>query len=764
MNRLTDSELVEAFNKAPSLDNLKKLKEAVEDYIGSLSDNCSVVVFDDDTNAFRNSLKDIDNLEFIDQLAAEDGAVDLYDHILLAASKKINKEIEKKMLKRFIASQDEVIKINGDIVYCSEGVPFTRSMLYASPTFMFLTGVLLNNEQASADIKSAFIKIIAQNFNRENEDSITYERSIDDYDYDTDRYDRYKFRKLCDRYGYKVSRLECLMEIYPSFDMSLALLKCADISNDWDVQLSLVRFATDNFIKSNPNKKQFEEFVSVLCRKSLDSRFTNDVKIESLHKIMDKFSSPEEIKICKKYAKMNNLDINGHRIIAYPKMVSLLEEIDSAYKNNDKKHLSRIKQKIKRMNDQDFYHIDHMAMEFLVNNFTQENLEKVNNLRAFYGLKAVVSEQPLLEKNERDIRRMEFAHNIGVTKENNPHYEHTYSEAFKKFIGDYGQQYYPDDYIDVLQDSEAVKMLNEHGFGSFIEQLPEVLAEHHVPPKLVPQFYVKDLQYFLLDSHSYSIDKYEKRSIFDFNEVDIEPPVPEVRKTFWKNVVRNKKLVKFITNDLRKKGVRDFYIKLLFENAKLYGNPNYDTKDCDFPVFLQVHHRVALKDGGTNTPDNFVIVVNMPNKLNSHKPLHEWDSPLVHLYKHKEVDKDGIIISQKTKSEEDIEVRLNTVFVKDEENSKNNSLERVLYYGGPQISSMFIGESNRSLRLSIQNIHRLKSRLNEKSIDKLFEKPKNTSNIDDNNNDNNDKDKEIMQMKMRPRRPRTEPPRAYMSK
>ena len=55
----------------------------------------------------------------------------------------------------------------------------------------------------------------------------------------------------------------------------------------------------------------------------------------------------------------------------------------------------------------------------------------------------------------------------------------------------------------------------------------------------------------------------------------------------------------------------------------------------------------------------------MPGVVDSHSPLHEYDNPLIHLYKHKEVGKDGIIISDKKRSKDDIEIRLNTVFVAD---------------------------------------------------------------------------------------------------
>lgn len=236
-----------------------------------------------------------------------------------------------------------------------------------------------------------------------------------------------------------------------------------------------------------------------------------------------------------------------------------------------------------------------------------------------------------------------------------------------------------------------------------------------MPPEIVPELCVKDLQHLLIEYHSDTIGNRERRSIFRLDEVGIEHKADSVRETFWKEVVKDKRLIKTISEDLRQKGVSDVDIDLLWEHAEQYGFPNFDAWGGGVnSVFLQVHHRKALKDGGTNSADNFIIVVNMPKELNSHEPLHEYDNPLIYLYKHKNVEEDGIIISQKLKDPEDIPVRLSTVFVADEENIRNNNPNRVLYYGGTSASSMYVGRVNSHVRGAIDKISKIYDRIAKK--------------------------------------------------
>jgi len=433
----------------------------------------------------------------------------------------------------------------------------------------------------------------------------------------------------------------------------------------------------------------------------------------ALKKILDYDTSKPTQKLVLKIAKEKKLDIYGHKSFVQPQMLDLLEKVNTAVKSNDE----TILKKLKKLGDKQVYRIDHEAMNFLVNNFTEENLQKVNNLRALWGLKCVVSEESLTEKNLRDIRRMEFSQTVSETKVDNPHYSHTYSQAYQNFIPDYNVDYISEDYKDVLKESNAVSLLNEHGFSSFTKQLPEVLAEQHVPPQLVQQLCIKDLQHLLIEYHADDINNRDRREIFNLSEVGIRHEADSVRETFWQEVVKDKKLIEFMSKDLKKKGIPTGEINQLWENAERYGYPNAYDHDRDkkvTSVFLQVHHRKALKDGGTNTPDNFIIVVNMSGKLNSHDPLHEWDNPLVHLYKHENAQADGVIISQKKTGKDDVEVRLNTVFIADEENMKNKNSERVLYYGGIDSSAMYVGDVNRSVRSAINKISKVYDKLAEK--------------------------------------------------
>lgn len=522
---------------------------------------------------------------------------------------------------------------------------------------------------------------------------------------------------------------------------------------DWDDQDTSVTNNIDSFLEEKASSEQIAEYIEELaslnirydhenfsyaCKEILDKNPSNETLAtviktlsnldpnekkyysddisEVFIKIIDEH--PERVDQIRTLAQKNGFDgVFAHKVFSEPKMLKMLETVNTALKNNDKKALNKFKAKLAKMSDKEIFQIDHAAMEFLVNNFTQENFDKVNNLRAFWGLKAVISEESLTEKNLRDIRRMEFSHSVSETDESNPHYSHTYSDAYKDFVPDHNIHYKKKEYIDILATSPAAQMLREHGFSSFVKQLPDVLKSAHVPPSLVPKLCVKDLQHLLIEHHSDDISNRWKRSIFDLEEVGIDHKADEVRATFWKEVVKDKDLIKFISNDLKKKGVDKYAIERMCQDAKECGNPNANIRS----VFFNVHHRVALKDGGTNTPDNFVIVIRMPGVVDSHSPLHEYDNPLIHLYKHKEVDKDGVIISDKKRSNEDVEIRLNTVFVADEENARKNINKKVLYYGGPH-SSSYIGKVHQAVRLALNNIDRIYQKISEKVKNKSNQK------------------------------------------
>ena len=526
---------------------------------------------------------------------------------------------------------------------------------------------------------------------------------------------------------------------------------------DWDDQDTSVTDNIAEFIKENASSEQIAEYINTLSR--LDIRYDHENFSYACREILDKDSSvetlttviktlsnleskkyyrddisevfikiidehPERVDQIRTLAQKNGFDgVFAHKIFSEPKMLKMLETVNTASKNNDKKTLNKFKAKLAKMSEKEIFQIDHAAMTWLVNNFTQENFEKVNNLRAFWGLKAVILEESLIDKNLRDIRRMEFSHSVSETEQGNPHYEHTYSDAYKKFVPDHNKSFEKKEYADVLTSSPAVQMLKEHGFSSFVEQLPDVLQEAHVPPSLVPQLYVKDLQHLLIEHHSSEISNRWRRSIFDFYEVDIDHKAAEVRATFWQEVIKDKDLIKFISNDLKKKGITRKTIEQMWKDAKECGNPNHTVRQ----VFFNVHHRVALKDGGTNTPDNFVIVIRMPGVVDSHSPLHEYDNPLIHLYKHKDIGDGGIIISDKKRSKEDVEIRLNTVFVADEENIRKNINKKVLYYGGPHASS-YIGKVHKAVRSALNNIDKIYQKISEKVKNKRKQEPQPSQN------------------------------------
>ena len=471
----------------------------------------------------------------------------------------------------------------------------------------------------------------------------------------------------------------------------------------------------EKILKTDHSSETITSILNVIQKKEVRREYEYYTKKGAkrlFNQILDYDGSPETIKLVEKIAQDMEVDISDHRLILGPKVIAMMDEINTAIENNDEKTLQEFRKTLRQLGDKKVYHIDHVAMEFLVNNFTEENFLKVNNLRAFWGLKCVISEKSLAEKNLRDIRRLEFTQKIGVTSKSSPHYKHTYSEGYQEFVPDYNTKYEPDDYKEALKKNKAVKLLEESGFGMFVEQLPKILAKAHVPPELVytdedHQLLVKDFEHLLVEH--YHLDQTKLNSM---QLAKIQHRADPVRETFWKEIANDKKLVDHITRYLKKHNMQSSEISQMWQDAKDYGWPNFSTgRQTLNPVFMQLHHRVALKDGGTNTPDNFVIVVRIPNvhdwniaELDSHSPLHEYDNPLIHLYKYKEVGKDGIIISQKRKSKDDVEIRMNTVFVADEENIRSNKPERVLFYGGIDQEDMYVGKNNSHVH-AIVNSH-----------------------------------------------------------
>ncbi len=164
-------------------------------------------------------------------------------------------------------------------------------------------------------------------------------------------------------------------------------------------------------------------------------------------------------------------------------------------------------------------------------------------------------------------------------------------------------------------------------------------------------------------------------------EFDAESLKEDAKSQFWMDLAKNPKMVQAISADLKKKGINNYTIDLIWSNAQ-DGNPQGCRRQNRVnSISFQLHHDWALKDGGENKPNNFVAVTAF-----SHKFLHQQDNPLVTLYKNENAKSpDDKIITTTPLTPDAKRVRLRIGFVNETVHPK------VRYYGGPRKQSICKG-------------------------------------------------------------------------
>lgn len=466
-----------------------------------------------------------------------------------------------------------------------------------------------------------------------------------------------------------------------------------------------------DYLEKSTDKKTLEKEVFDYAIENNNIQAFNWVSLNS--------SDDERVKYC--FDKISET-ASEQELSNYPLLV--LKLADEAIKSGDKDKINNVNNILHSCDDATVFDIDRQIMGFLMHHFNDNMLESVNNLRGFYGLKTIVEDYDIKEANLRAVERLEFMGMIGVTDVDSPYYNFEHSAAYRSFKPDYDKRYKLKDY-DLTQ-SNAVKILLEHDFKKLVKKLPRALAVSQVPPDIVNDLNVKDLSAILIESEG--IDT-SFRSMVDIEEITGSRK-PSIREQFWKDVANDKELVYFISKDLISKGISQEDIDTIWENAKTTGSPNYDENNERnvSSVYLQVHHRIALKDGGKNEKDNFIIVLNIPDRLNTHNPLHQFDTPLDFLcvtddvkYPIKQIENASQVQGKKRK-------KIYTVMKSDEENSENNL---VRYYGGATEESIYVGDiKNRELDEKIKaKIDKLKDKITTKISDMpiVDEKHKNTN-------------------------------------
>lgn len=193
--------------------------------------------------------------------------------------------------------------------------------------------------------------------------------------------------------------------------------------------------------------------------------------------------------------------------------------------------------------------LDAKVMDYLHDNCTQNNLDKVNALRSFYGLKVELVTGNAVDADERTAVRKVFdrtwsSYERGkntetgepyyseseleqAKKENqeqveaNPYYENAVSPAYRKYFeendiykiyqkGEHSEEerkYSTQDYFDSLIDKSSFKALRKHGLYNDMKVICDTLEKLQVEPEIAMQFNLKDLSDMVVNSHNTMEDR-----------------------------------------------------------------------------------------------------------------------------------------------------------------------------------------------------------------------------------------------------------------
>jgi len=187
--------------------------------------------------------------------------------------------------------------------------------------------------------------------------------------------------------------------------------------------------------------------------------------------------------------------------------------------------------------------LDAKVMDFLHVNCTQDNLDKVNALRSFYGLKVELATGNTVDVDERTAVRKVFdrtwssyergkntetgepyyseAELEQARKENpdktesNPYYENSVSPAYRKYFEENDiyqiyhsnkssdeKKYSAQNYFDQMIDKSPFKALRKHGLYNDMKIICDTLEALQVEPKIATQFNLKDLSDMVVNSHN----------------------------------------------------------------------------------------------------------------------------------------------------------------------------------------------------------------------------------------------------------------------
>ncbi len=345
--------------------------------------------------------------------------------------------------------------------------------------------------------------------------------------------------------------------------------------------------------------------------------------------------------------------------------------------------------------------IDEQVMAYLVDNFTQENLDAVNHMRGLYGIKVSLLYGEPTDTNINTVKRMQFDNMVrGI--DDAEYFNLLHSREFLEFEPDEDREFAFRDYLDLDEKSPAFQALEKYGYENFKCLAVDSFIKHHVPPQTAVAFNLKDIHELIVQDNEYEREPYDYedgdvgscKDWFFLSELDADNNIEDARSIYWAEMVKNKSLVKAISDDLKEHNICDSDIEELWRKVS-YGTPNAGRKRRGSGFSFQLHHNRALKDGGENTPDNFVTTVkytadpwdngSQPDFC-SHDFLHRQDSPLIKLYE----NPDARTPQDKIATTEPVTPNARRVRIVNELISPD-PWHRVLYYGGPRQSGCYRG-------------------------------------------------------------------------
>lgn len=325
--------------------------------------------------------------------------------------------------------------------------------------------------------------------------------------------------------------------------------------------------------------------------------------------------------------------------------------------SGDAKKINRFKEILFSYHPDSVYDLDKKAMAWWVKNGTKENLEALNSFSSFYGMTTEVAEYSCLDTT---IPRAIFEGSIRPVskytqdRDENPYYEYKHSQAFLEDKCEFNLEEHPELPSDKpwtiydLSQNIAYQEMKKANINFPEEKLQQALWEGGYHPDTIKQFNVSDLTHVYCEQKGIDLAYGRDRlPLQDYNE-----NAPQsVREECWQEIGKNKELVKFISDNLREKGISEDTISQIWSNVEENGSPcndRYGNRNV-WGVSLQIHHFNALKDGGKNQLDNFTVVMDIREayfddekgywkdggnvEYNSHQPNHLFDQPLIFLYK-----------------------------------------------------------------------------------------------------------------------------------